>query len=89
MEVDSVDNLCFDFAPTVIKFDVEGAEKEALLGCEKTIKAYKPRLMVSAYHKSEDLFVLPLLIKELCPEYKIYLRHHPYVPCWETNCYAL
>ena len=89
VEVDSVDNLCFDFAPTVIKFDVEGAEKEALFGCEKTIKAYKPRLMVSAYHKSEDIFELPLLIKKFCPEYKIYLRHHPYVPCWETNYYAL
>ncbi len=89
VEVDSVDNLCFDFAPTIIKFDVEGAEKEALVGCEKTIKAHKPRLMVSAYHKSEDIFELPLLIKKLCPEYKIYLRHHPYVPCWETNCYAL
>lgn len=89
VEVDSVDNLCFDFAPTVIKFDVEGAEKEALIGCEKTIKAYKPKLMVSAYHKSEDIFELPLLIKKLCPEYKIYLRHHPYIPCWETNCYAL
>lgn len=89
VEVDSVDNLCFEFAPTIIKFDVEGAEKEALIGCEKTIKAYKPKLMVSAYHKSEDIFELPLLIKELCPEYKIYFRHHPYIPCWETNCYAL
>lgn len=89
VEVDSVDNLCFDFKPTIIKFDVEGAEKEALLGCEKTIKEYKPRLMVSAYHRSEDLFELPLLISFLNPEYKLYMRHHPYIPCWETNCYAL
>ena len=89
VEVDSIDNLCFDFAPTIIKFDVEGAEKEALFGCERTIKAYKPRLMVSAYHKSGDIFELPLLIKKLNPEYKLYFRHHPYLPCWETNCYAL
>lgn len=89
VEVDSVDNLCFDFAPTIIKFDVEGAEKEALFGCRRTIEAHKPKLMVSAYHKSEDIFELPLLIKRLNPEYKLYFRHHPYLPCWETNCYAL
>ena len=89
VEVDSVDNLCFEFSPSIIKFDVEGAEKEALLGSKKTIEAYKPKLMVSAYHRSEDIFELVLLIKQLCPEYKLYLRHHPYLPCWETNCYAL
>ena len=32
VEVDSVDNLCFEFSPSIIKFDVEGAEKEALEG---------------------------------------------------------
>ena len=89
VEVDSVDNLCFEFSPTIIKFDVEGAEKEALLGCRKVIETYKPKLMVSAYHKSEDIFELPLLIKKLNPEYKLYFRHLPYIPCWETNCYAL
>lgn len=89
VEVDSVDNLCFEFSPTIIKFDVEGAEKEALLGCRKTIEAFKPKLMVSAYHKSADIFELPLLIKKLNPEYKLYFRHLPYIPCWETNCYAL
>ncbi len=89
VEVDSVDNLCFEFSPSIIKFDVEGAEKEALLGCQKTIETLKPKLMVSAYHKSEDIFELPLLIKKLNPEYKLYFRHLPYIPCWETNCYAL
>lgn len=89
VEVDSVDNLCFKSRPTIIKFDVEGAEREALLGCKRTLEAFRPRLMVSAYHRNEDIFAVPLMIKSLNPDYRIYMRHHPYIPCWETNCYAL
>ena len=25
----------------------------------------------------------------LNPEYRIFLRHHPYIPAWETNIYAV
>lgn len=89
VNANSVDNILSGNPATVIKFDVEGAEYQALLGCENTIKAFKPRLMVSAYHKNEDLFALPLLIKSLNHNYKIYLRHHPYIPSWETNFYCV
>ena len=30
----------------------------------------------------------PLKLWELVPEYKIYLRRHPYVPCWEINFFV-
>lgn len=74
---------------TYIKADVEGAEARALNGAKQTIKAFSPRLTVSAYHRNDDLFILPALIKKLDPEYKLYLRHHPYIPAWETNLYAV
>ena len=61
----------------------------ALKGSEKTIKLYKPRLIVSLYHRTEDLIKLPLLIKELNPEYRFYLRHHPYIPAWDTLFYCV
>ncbi len=87
--VDSVDNQypagCFD----VIKMDVEGAEQEALLGCREMIARCHPRLMISCYHRNEDLFRLPLLVKQLYPGYRLFLRHHPYLPAWETNLYAV
>lgn len=73
---------------TYIKMDVEGAERETLLGCRRIISKSKPALAVSAYHRAGDIFTLPLLIHDLCPEYKIYLRHHKYVPAWETNIYT-
>ena len=68
-----------------IKYDVEGAEHEALMGSAQTIKKYRPALLVSAYHKSEDIFSLPLLVHELNADYKLYYRRYPYVPAWDLN----
>lgn len=89
VNVDSVDNICLGFAPDYIKYDVEGSEKEALLGSRNTIKQHMPKLLVSAYHRSEDLYLLPTLIKELNKEYKLYLRKLPYIPAWDLNIYAI
>ena len=74
---------------TYIKADVEGADAEALNGMKNILRAQKPKLNFSAYHRFEDLFLLPLLINSLNPEYKIYLRHHPYIPAWDTNIYCI
>lgn len=68
-----------------IKYDVEGAEKEALTGSQKTISEHSPTLLVSVYHRSEDIFALPLQVKRMKPEYKLYLRRYPYVPAWDLN----
>lgn len=75
--------------PTMIKFDVEGAEEQALLGAAKLLAAIKPKLALAAYHRTEDIYRLPLLLMQLNPAYRLYLRHHPYIPGWETNIYAL
>ena len=83
----SVDNVC-DKA-TYIKMDVEGAEYETLMGCRRIIKENTPSLSVSAYHRVGDIFTLPILINSLSAEYKVYLRHHTYLPSWETNVYAV
>ena len=73
---------------TYLKMDVEGAEREAISGAEQTIRTFAPKLNIAAYHRSEDFFELPLLIHSLCKDYALYLRHHPYVPAWDTNLYA-
>ena len=71
-------------APDFIKFDIEGQELNGIIGGEKTIKEYKPALMVSAYHRSEDIFSIPLKILSLRDDYKMYIRHFPCIPCWDT-----
>lgn len=83
---DSVDNRV-QTPISIIKYDVEGAEYEAITGCRRAIEQYTPRLMVSAYHRNSDLYQLPLYVKSINPAYKVYLRHHPYIPAWETNFY--
>lgn len=72
-----------------IKYDVEGAETEALLGSRAIIERDTPALLVSAYHRSADLFRLPLLVHELNPGYRLYLRRMAGVPAWDINLYAV
>ncbi len=56
--------------------DIEGAELNALYGMEQTIKRCKPKLAICIYHKFEDLWELPLYIRKLVPEYKLYIRNY-------------
>ena len=89
VNVVSVDEVLGGEQVDYIKYDVEGSEKEALLGSKSTIQAHSPKLLVSLYHRSEDLFVLTELFKELNPDYSLYLRRFPYIPAWDLNLYAI
>ena len=71
-----------------IKFDVEGAEAEALLGAAETIRRCPPDLCVSVYHRTEDLLALTALVTELYPNYDLYLRREIGIPAWGINLYA-
>lgn len=81
----SLDSILSGKAVDYIKYDVEGAEKQAIIGSAETILNFKPKLLVSIYHRSEDIFALPLQIRKLRPDYKLYLRRDPYVPAWDLN----
>lgn len=89
VEAVCIDTLAENFNPTYIKIDVEGAERQALAGGINTLKNLKPKLNVAAYHCFSDLFELILLINAINPEYRFYLRHHPYIPLWDTNLYCI
>lgn len=86
---DSLDHcaaLCAE--KLLIKYDVEGSEREAFLGSLETIGKNLTELIVSAYHRSRDLFELPLLIHEKMPQQRLFLRKHPYIPAWDVNLYV-
>ncbi|MBR2284828.1 MAG: FkbM family methyltransferase [Ruminococcus sp.] len=85
----TVDSMLDGGAATIIKMDVEGFEREAIWGAAQTIAHYGPKLMISLYHRNEDIFELPLLIRTLDPDYQLYIRHQLYIPAWETNLYAV
>ena len=73
---------------TVLKLDVEGGEREAILGAKRHIEN-GAKILCSLYHRNEDMFDLPLLIKSIAPELKFYVRHQLYIPAWETNLYCV
>ncbi len=78
--VDSIDNIVDkEDKVTFVKMDIEGVELPALRGAESVIKRDKPTLAICVYHKREDLITIPQYIKELVPEYDLFLRcHFPY-----------
>ena len=53
-----------------------------------TLRRDKPKLNIALYHRSEDIFKLPLMIKKIQPEYNIFMRQHPHIPSWDLNLYA-
>ena len=86
LPLDSVlDGACVDY----VKYDVEGSEREALEGSRETLNRYNPILLVSLYHRSEDMFELPLYVREIAPQYNgFYLRRMAGIPAWDINLYV-
>ena len=57
-----------------IKMDIEGAERDALAGAAETIRAFRPVLAISVYHRTDDILMLPLAIHKIHPGYRFYLQ---------------
>ncbi len=64
----------------LIKMDIEGAEPKALDGATGTIKRFKPRLTISAYHAPDHPRLLPEKIRALRGDYRMECG-----PCAEAN----
>jgi FkbM family methyltransferase len=88
IQTETIDNIVKDDKITFIKMDVEGAERQALIGARSQIIRNKPKLAICLYHHPEDIYEIPLLIKEMVPEYNLYIRHYS-VCNTETVLYAL
>ena len=85
--VDRLDAVLGNAPVSFIKLDIEGAEMHALRGAENIIRTQKPKMAVCVYHDLRHLYEVPLYLKSLVPEYKIYFRHHTMYE-YETICYA-
>jgi len=64
----SLDDVLTTNPVNFIKMDIEGYEKEALRGARELINNNKPCLAISLYHHPEDLWEIPLLIENICPD---------------------
>lgn len=88
VDVAPLDEILSGRKPTYIKFDVEGAEHDALVGGAGIISANMPVLAVCLYHRPEDLWDLPLLVRSIGPDYRLFVRRHS-DERWETVLYAV
>lgn len=84
----SLDEFLKGAEVTFIKMDPPGnVIPEAVKGATDTIARYKPVLALGAYHSLEAIFEIPLLVHDICPDYKLFLRHNS-LHSNETDLYA-
>ena len=77
-----------DYTISYIKLDIEGAEKDAILGAKNTISRNSPKLAISSYHKPKHLWQLLFLIKKINPTYDVFIRHYS-EGIFETDFYYI
>jgi FkbM family methyltransferase len=53
-----------------IRLDVEGSEMKVLKGAKQQIIKYKPQILISIYHKKEDLLDIPEYLLSLNNNYR-------------------
>lgn len=85
----SLDSILAGKKCTYAKYDVEGADLEALKGSRYTISRYSPKICCALYHRPYDYITLPLYINSLCKGYKFYIRQEKYYPAWENNLFCV
>lgn len=89
VEAFTFDEVCKgnNIKPTFVKIDVEGFEEKLLNGAEKVLKEYQPIVAIAIYHKVDDLWEIPIRIREILPGHRLYIRS--YMNVNETILYAI
>lgn len=89
VETLTIDSLCKSKRVGIIKMDIEGSEVSAIEGGRHVIKRDKPGLIISIYHKEEDIFTIPKLIIDINPEYRFRFGHYGVGGPSDTVLYAV
>jgi FkbM family methyltransferase len=76
VKVVALDDVLNGERASIVKMNIEGAELDALRGAASTIRRYRPRLAIAAYHRPSDLWQIAGVIEEIAPGYEFYLRQH-------------
>jgi FkbM family methyltransferase len=76
VRVVALDDAIASFRPNLIKFDIEGAEHEGLLGANRVVCENRPGLAICLYHRPQDMWQIPLLIKRWDLGYRLFMRAH-------------
>lgn len=88
VQIVALDEVLPGISPNYVKLDIEGAERAAIAGMRATLERARPAVAMSIYHRPEDLWELPLLIHDLLPEARLFVRQHGYNG-FDTVLYAV
>jgi len=72
----TLDSFCKEYnveRVDFIKIDAEGSEREIIKGAKETIKKFKPRMAITAYHLPDNKKVIPELVLSIRDDYKFKL----------------
>lgn len=72
-----------------IKMDIEGSEKEAIVGAKLHIKNNTPTMAICIYHLEDDFWKIPKLIYEINENYIFKIRQHSQDSYSETVLYCI
>lgn len=76
IDIDTIDSVLEGKKIGCFKLDIEGNEKEAIEGARIHIEQDRPNMMISIYHKLEDIIEIPRLLLELNPNYRFAFGHY-------------
>lgn len=85
----TVDSILNGGDVSYIKMDVEGEEVGALKGACEAIKRCKPKMLISCYHRTDDLLSIPKTVFGIRDDYRMYMRHFSSILAWDTNYYFI
>ncbi|MDD3296130.1 MAG: FkbM family methyltransferase [Candidatus Omnitrophica bacterium] len=75
IKITTLDNLLKDKGKiTYIKADLEGWEMKMLIGAKGIISKYKPKIVITAYHRDNEQGKMINFLKQIVPEYKYRVR---------------
>lgn len=60
--------------PSFVKMDLEGHEAATIMGAERIFREIGPRFAISLYHRLQDMWQLPQMLKKLRPDYKFWCK---------------
>ncbi len=83
LPVVALDEVLHGIDVNLLKFDIEGAELDALKGSQKIIERCHPGLAMCLYHHPEHLWSIPLWIASVYADYRFYYRAYEH-NTWET-----
>lgn len=76
VKTNRLDSIIKDEKVRWIKIDIEWSEWSMLKGSENILRRDRPILLLSIYHRRDDLFKLQEYLMDLNLNYKFYIRHY-------------